>query len=171
MKKRVFRIGALVLAMAMLLSTAAFAAEETDKAEPPRNNFSDVRVDPVELPEYATRASSYICCTSLAVYSNGGGSIDIVFSITGTHTLDELGVLWIDLYRGSTPGNGTYVTSFSYTNPGYSFMMKSDACYHEGYVTYNRAIIGNTYYAVAMFATEYEGYTDHYCHTSTVSQA
>ena len=171
MKKRVFRIGALVLALAMLLSTAAFAAEETDKTEPPQNDFSDVKVESIELPEYATRASSYICCTSLAIYSNGGGSIDIVFSITGTHTLDKLGVLWIDLYRGSTPGSGTYVTSFSYTNPGYSFMMKSNDCYHEGYVTYTRATTGCCYYAVAMFATEYEGYTDHYCHTSFASQA
>ena len=171
MRKRVFKIGAFLLAAAMLLSTGAFAAEESDGAEPPQSNFSDVKVELVELPDYAEKASSYIGCTSLAVCSNGGGSLDIFFSITGTRTLDKLGVLWIDLYRGSNPGSGTLVASWAYYDPGCSFMQQTNDFYHQGQVTYTGATIGSCYYAVAMFATEYNGYTDHYRHTSTVSQA
>ena len=175
MKKRIAKIAALILALAMLLSTSAFAAEEAAAADLPQletitesvalQDNSDNALD------FVTRGSNYIGATSLAVHSTGGGGLDIVFSITGTRTMDTIGAYWIDLYRGSNTSSGTRVASFLRTDSGYSYLMTTNDFYYDGIIHYEGATTGSCYYAVAMFYAGYGGPGDSYRHVSTVSQA
>ena len=169
------KLAALLLALAMLLSTSAFAAEETAAAKLPQNQEITEPINPwkdsSDDPSFVTRGSSYILASSLAVHSTGGGGLDIVFSITGTRTMDSIGAYWIDLYRGSNTSSGTRVASFLYTDSGYSYLMTTNDVYHEGVIHYEGATTGSCYYAVAMYYAGYGGGGDFYRHVSTVSQA
>ena len=176
MRKKITKLAALLMALAMLLSTSAFAAEETAAAELPQNQEITEPITPWQDssdndPNFVTRGSSYIDCSSLAVFSTGGGGLDIAFSITGTRTMDSIGAYWIDLYRGSNTSSGTRVASFLYTDSGYSYLMTTNTFYHSGIIHYDDAIIGNSYYAVAMYYAGYGGGGDFYRHVSTVSRA
>ena len=174
MKKRITKLAALLLALAMLLSTSAFAAEETTAAELPQYEPITEPIIPQDsndTPSFAARGSNYIFASSLAVCSTGGGGLDIVFSITGTHTMDNLGAYWIDLYRGSNTSSGTRVASFLRTDSGYSYLMTTNDFYHDGIIHYEGATTGSFYYAVAMYYAGYGGGGDFYRHTSTVAQA
>ena len=175
MKKRMTKLAALLLALAMLLSTSAFAAEEIDTAELPQIAAITEPVVPQgdsdDAPGFVTRGSNYIAGSSLAVFSTGGGGLDIAFSITGTRTMDSIGALWIQLYRGSNTISGTKVATFRYTDSAYSDLMTTNTVYHDGIIHYDNAIIGNSYYAVAMYYAGYGGGEDTYRHVSTVSQA
>ena len=175
MKKRMTKLAALLLALAMLLSTSAFAAEEIVTAEllqiPEITEPIVPQEDSDDTPGFVTRGSNYIDCSSLAVHSTGGGGLDIAFSITGTHTMDSIGAYWIDLYRGSNTSSGTRVASFLYTDSGYSYLMTTNTVYHDGIIHYEGATTGSCYYAVAMYYAGYGGGGDFYRHVSTVSQA
>ena len=174
MRKRTTKLAALLLALAMLLSVPASAAEKNDAAMPqPETTATPVTpvTDSKDDPAFVTRGSSYIDCSSLAVHSTGGGGLDIAFSITGTCTMDSIGAYWIDLYRGSNTSSGTKVASFLYTDSGYSYLMTTNTVYHDGIIHYEGATTGAHYYAVAMYYAGYNGGGDFYRHTSYVSQA
>lgn len=174
MKKRMTKLAALLLALAMLLSTSAFAAEERTSVELPQYDPITEPIIPQDnndTPSFADRGSSYIFASSLAVHSTGGGGLDIAFSITGTRTMDSIGALWIQLYRGSNTISGTKVATFRYTDSAYSDLMTTNTVYHDGIIHYEGATTGSCYYAVAMFYAGYGGGEDTYRHVSTVSQA
>lgn len=175
MKKRMTKLAALLLALAMLLSFPAFAAEETAAAELPQGETITEPIVPQDssddAPGFVTRGSNYIGASSLAVHSTGGGGLDIVFSITGTRTMDSIGAYWIDLYRGSNTSSGTRVASFLYTDSGYSYLMTNNTVYHSGIIHYEGATTGSFYYAVAMYYAGYGGAGDTYRHVSFPSQA
>lgn len=174
MKNRLMKLVTLFLALAMLLSFPAFAAEESNMAleqSAPAEETETPVDDSKNDSAFVTRGSSYIAGTSLAVFSTGGGGLDIVFSITGTHTMDSLGAYWIDLYRGSNTSSGTRVASFLRTDSGYSYLMTTNDFYHDGIIHYEGATTGSCYYAVAMFYAGYGGAGDSYRHVSTVTRA
>lgn len=131
MKKKTLRILALVLALALLLSTAAFAA---------------------------MNASAYITATS-AWITRDGNTVEVDFWIVGTDTMDQIGVKYIYLYE-KNGYSWNLVKTFAYTNPLYSAaMMDYSTAGHAGYVTYSGSA-SKSYYADCRFYAEKDGGSD-----------
>ncbi len=131
MKKKTLRILALVLALALLLSTAAFAA---------------------------MNASAYITATS-AWITRDGNTVEVNFWIVGTDTMDQIGVKYIYLYE-KNGSSWNWVKTFAYTNPLYaSTLMDSSSGAHVGYVTYSGSAT-KSYYADCRFYAEKDGGSD-----------
>ncbi len=96
MRKRILRISALVLALMLILSTAAFAA---------------------------INASEYINATS-AWITRDGNTVKVNFIIIGTDTMDQIGVKYVYLYEKN--GNTwSLVKTFAYTNSQYGSVPNS----------------------------------------------
>lgn len=131
MRKKSFRIIALIIALTLLLSTAAFAA---------------------------VNASAYINVTS-AWITRDGNTVEVNFYIVGTGTMDQIGVKYIYLYE-KNGYSWNLVKTFAYTNPLYSAtMMDSSSAGHAGYVTYSGSAYKN-YYADCRFYAEKDGGSD-----------
>ncbi|MBR3586064.1 MAG: hypothetical protein IKO00_08595 [Oscillospiraceae bacterium] len=130
MRKKFFRIIALIIALTMLLSTAAFAA---------------------------VNASAYINVTN-AWITRDGNTVKVNFWIVGTDTMDKIGVKYIYLYEKT--GNTWYwVKTFSYTDPLYPNMMDTNTSAHATYVTYSGSA-SKSYYADCRFYAEKDGGSD-----------
>lgn len=131
MRKKTLRIIALIIVLTMLLSTAAFAAEN---------------------------ASAYIAATS-AWITRDGNTVKVNFWIVGTGTMDQIGVKYIYLYEKN--GNTwNLVKSYSYTNPIYATTLMASSTYvHAGYVTYSGSA-SKSYYADCRFYAEKDGGSD-----------
>lgn len=110
----------------------------------------------------AERASLYIVRTSVSISRSLNNKITIGFSITGTNTMDKIGASSIAIYKA----DGTHVTTYSYTNSGYSNMMAYNEIIHASSVTY-QGIAGTSYYAVVDFLAMKDGGGD--THTMTTS--
>ena len=131
MRKKFFRIIALIIALMLLLSTAAFAA---------------------------VNASAYINVTNAWITRNGN-TVEVNFYIIGTGTMDQIGVKYIYLYE-KNGYSWNLVKTFAYTNPLYSAtMMDSSSAGHAGYVTYSGSAYKN-YYADCRFYAEKDGGSD-----------
>ncbi len=131
MRKRILRISALVLALMLILSTAAFAA---------------------------INASEYINATS-AWITRDGNTVKVNFIIIGTDTMDQIGVKYVYLYEKN--GNTwSLVKTFAYTNSQYSAtMMASSISAHAGYLSYSGSA-NKQYYADCRFYAEKDGGSD-----------
>ena len=130
MRKKFFRIIALIIALTLLLSTAAFAA---------------------------VNASAYINVTN-AWITRDGNTVEVNFWIIGTGTMDQIGVKYIYLYEKT--GNTWYwVKTFSYTDPLYTNMMDTNTGTHATYVTYSGSA-SKSYYASCRFYAEKDGGSD-----------
>ena len=131
MRKKTLRIIALVVALTLLLSTAAFAAME---------------------------ASEYINVTS-AWITRDGNTVEVNFYIVGTNTMDKIGVKYVYLYElnGNT---WSLVKTFAYTDPQYAAtMMASSIAVHSGYLPYSGSA-NKSYYADCRFYAEKNGGSD-----------
>ena len=110
----------------------------------------------------AERASLYIVRTSVSISRSLNNKITVVFAITGTGTMDKIGASTVSFYKA----DGTYLTTYSYTNPSYSHIMAYNNFYHADSVTY-QGTAGTSYYAVVDFLAMKDGGGD--THTMTTA--
>ena len=103
------------------------------------------------MPAKATteRASFYIESCGAEIITHSRGNIDITFTITGTHRLDQIGATCIYLYEDD--GNGfELIKTFRQTNDKYSYLLGKNTIRYTESVPYE-GISGNDYYAVVLF--------------------
>lgn len=124
MKKHIAKITALVLTIALCLSTCAFAI--TDPG-----------------PQ---RASSYLGSYGAYCYAAGSGDVTIYFDVTGNGTQNYLGAYQIVLRESADNGN-TWSTLYVFHYYQYSGMMATNCAYMDGDVTYYSCTPGHLYYA------------------------
>lgn len=122
MKKRTVRILAIVFAIFLLLSTVAFAAQES---------------------------SAYIAATSANI-TFSGNDVNVYFTIVGKHLMNEIGVSKILLFEQN--GNTwTRVYTFKADNPTYTaHMLSYNTSAKADSVTYSGDSTKN-YYAILYF--------------------
>ena len=127
MKHGIKRKIALILVLAICLSTSAFAATPN-----------------------LLRASRYLTSYGAYCYAAGNGDIAIYINVTGNGTQNYLGCSDIIL-RQSANGGSTWTTvkTFSYVN--YSNMMAQNVTFMNSYVTYWQGTPGYLYYAAIYF--------------------
>lgn len=131
MKNKTFRIIALVVALTLILSTAAFAT---------------------------MNASAYITATN-AFITRSGNTVEVNFSIVGNGTMDKIGVKYVYLYE-KNGDSWDLVKTFSYTNPQYEpTMIDTDISGHAGYLSYS-GYASKNYYADVRFYAERNGGSD-----------
>jgi hypothetical protein len=133
MRKKTLRMIALIVALTLLLTTAAFAAME---------------------------ASAYINVTN-AWIERDGNTVEVDFYIIGAGTMDQIGVKYIYLYE-KNGYTWNLVKTYAYTDPLYaSTLMASSIHAHAGYVTYSGSS-NKQYYASCRFYAEKDGGSDTY---------
>ena len=93
---------------------------------------------PVNAMAAETRASDYLTAYSAYIYPAGWGKVQVWFEVDSVHTMDEIGVLEIQLYESKDNETWTWVKTFDYTD--YSSMLGYDNYYHDGYIEYNGTI-------------------------------
>ena len=116
---RFIRCTCLILAMTLVLATPVFAAET---AEP--------------------KGSSYFFNSSVYLYNISGTSFDAWFDVTGTGTMDEIGVNFIKIQRSSDGSNWTTVRT--YTKESYPHLLDHSSTTHAACVSYTGT--GGYYY-------------------------
>lgn len=112
-KTSLLKVVAFCLVFALILPTTAYAAEDIAT---PRASY------------YLDSYNTYIC----RVGSNG--QIQIWFDVMGVGTMDEIGVLSIELYEVSSNGTETWLKTFRHENN--ASMLIEDDWYHCSYVSY-----------------------------------
>ncbi len=125
MSKRLIRVSATIIILAMLLSTAALATTEAS--------------------QYLSYYEAYI--------TKSGNTIKVNFAVEGTRVMDQIGVTEIYLYqKTSTYGSWTLVQTYLSSDPAYaSTMMDSNVGYIDNYVSY----AGNSSYQYFAYVTVY----------------
>ena len=131
--KRFTRCFSLFLAIMMLLVTPAFAVEP--------------------------RASDYFSCTSTYLYRTSDTSFEAWFEVTGTGTMQQIGVSSVKIQRSSDNSNWTTMVTYS-KDDYYSKMICENTTTHANYFShtstkgyYYRAYV--TYYAKNSSGTGY----------------
>ena len=117
--KRFIRCMCLFLAVAMFLVTPAFAAEAP---EPKGSN-------------YFVNSSVFLCNIS-------GITFEAWFEVTGTGTMDTIGVNFIKIQRSSDGTNWTTVKTYS--KESYTHLVKNNSTVHTAGVSYTAT--GGYYY-------------------------
>ena len=131
MKNKTFRIIVFVVALTLLLSTAAFAT---------------------------MNASAYITMTNTWI-TRSGNTVKVNFSIVGNGTMDKIGVKYVYLYEKNGT-DWDLVETFDYTDPDYDdIMMDTDIGGHAGYLPYS-GFASKSYYADVRFYAEKNGGSD-----------
>ena len=125
MKKFLKSCSICLIIMAMI-STTAFSAAPNDPADPQSN--------------------SYILKTTVGIAPLGGGKIEVDFSVTGMGKMADLGVTHVQIYTA----NGQCVKTYTYTDPGYAYMIGHNRFTHTAGVTY-QGVSGQRYYAIVSF--------------------
>lgn len=125
MKKRVIRLSAIMIILASLLATVAFAT--------------------VEASQYLSYYEAYI--------TKSGNTIKVNFAVEGTRVMDKIGATEIYLYeKTSSSGSWTLVQTYLSSDPTYaSAMMDSNVGYKDDYVSYS----GNSSYQYKAYVTVY----------------
>ncbi len=125
MKKKAFRISIIVVVLALLLSSVAFAA--------------------MDASQYLSFYAAYI--------TKSGNTVKVNFQVEGTRIMDQIGVTEIYLYeKTSSSGSWTLVQTFLSSDPAYaSAMMDSNTSYKDDYVSYS----GNSSYQYKAYVTVY----------------
>lgn len=104
------------------------------------------------IPIYATastteitpRASDYLDSYNSYLYNAAWGKIRVYFDVTGTHYMDEIGTLKIQIYESTDNVNWTWVTTYRHDTT--SGMLGNNKVYHSGYVEH-AGTIGRYYKA------------------------
>lgn len=92
-------------------------------------------------------ASAYLMSYTSYICAMGNGELEIWFSVTGTGTWADLGVLAIYLYESTDNENWYWVKTFLHTEYDDETMLASDAWQHISHVDYDKAIAGYYYKA------------------------
>ena len=121
--KKMLRSCSICLIIVVMLGSTAFAAQP---AEPQSN--------------------SYILKTTISPVALGNGVIGFYCGITGTGTMDKIGISYIEFYKA----DGTRLESHSYTEPGYEYMMNYNSFKHNAGVLF-QGVAGESYYAIVYF--------------------
>ena len=125
MKKLIksFSICFIIIAM---MSTTAFAAAPNDPADPQSN--------------------SYVWKTTVGIAPLGSGKIEVDFSVTAMGKMTDVGAIHVQIFNSS----GKCVKIYTYTDPGYSYMMGHNNSTHTASVFY-KGVSGQRYYAIVSF--------------------
>lgn len=103
----------------------------------------------------APLASSYLMAYNAYICAMGDGKLEIWYSVTGTGTWADIGVLMIRLYESTDNQNWYWVKTFSQEN--YSNMLAHDTFAHMSHVDY-QGVAGRYYKAiVAIWAGPEDG--------------
>lgn len=92
------------------------------------------------------RASKYISSYNAVISPAGDGDITVECSIVGTGRMKTIGIQSIKIYSG----NGIQLATYSYTTPGYEYLMGSNTGRKSASITYS-GVSGRSYYAVITF--------------------
>lgn len=137
MNNKLNKILALILVLTLSLGSVAFA-DGTFKIT--NNN--------VNQPQ----SSAYISSYSGKISPQGNGRFNIIFTVTGTGTMSQIGATYIRIFK-----NGTQVDSFWYTSSGRSGMMGYNTFMLVDTESY-QGVSGATYYAkITFFAKNSSG--------------
>jgi len=79
-------------------------------------------------------ASYYLSSYNAYTYDAGGGLVQVWFSIKGAGTMDELGMLTVEIYESTDNSNWTWVETFKHNST--SGMLGYGTNYHSGHVDY-----------------------------------
>lgn len=121
---RLAKTMAIILLVAMLVMP--FSARATaDESIAPRAS------------DYLNSYNTYICPMAL-------GKIEVWFSVTGVHYMDEIGVLTVKIYESTDNETWTWVKTYKHDTT--SGMLVSDEVFHSGHVDY-QGTIGRYYKA------------------------
>ena len=90
------------------------------------------------------RASAYLDYYETYIYPAGSGKVQIHYTVIGTGTIDELGVMRITLYESTNNSSWSWVKTF--TSTGTPSLMSYNDNYHSGHVTY-QGVAGRYYKA------------------------
>lgn len=114
LKSIILKVVALCLVFASFTPATVYAAEDTSIS--PYASY------------YLDTYNTYICRVGT------GGQIQVWFDVMGTGTMDEIGVLSIELYEVSSDGTETWLKTFRHESN--SSMLIEDDWYHCSYVSY-----------------------------------
>lgn len=132
MKQRVIRSFSFILVLALLISTAAFAAETS---------------------------SLYIAATN-AYITRSGDDVNVYFYIVGRNFMDIIGATKIYLYEqnGTT---WSLVKTFDSDDSQYTLdMIGTNTSIKSSHVTYTEGSASKNYYAIVRFYAEKDGGSD-----------
>lgn len=90
-----------------------------------------------------TRASFYLDDYSAYVHFTEDGVIQVWFDVMGTHYLDDIGALKIELYESTDNENWTWVKT--YTNRDHPNILGHNAIIYCSHVDYTQGISGRYY--------------------------
>lgn len=124
--KKLLKSCFICLIILAMINTAAFAAAPNDLAEP--------------------QANSYILKTTISPVALGNGEIGFYCGITGTGTMEQIGISRITFYKA----DGTRLESHGYTEPGYEYLMGYNKSNHNAGVPF-QGDAGESYYAIVFF--------------------
>lgn len=103
-----------------------------------------IGVSGVTLPSVQPRASEYLDNYGAYIYLPGSGLVQVWFDVQGTGTMDELGILSIEIWESKDGNNWTWKKSFTHdSTPG---MISNNDFFHSGHVEY-QGIEGRYYKA------------------------
>lgn len=125
MRKRIIRLLAIVIILALILSTTVFAA--------------------MDASQYLSYYNAYI--------TKSGNTIKVNFEVHGTRGMDYIGATEIYLYeKTSSSGSWTLVQTYLSTDPTYtSSMIEINTTFKDDYVSYS----GNSSYQYKAYVTVY----------------
>lgn len=92
---------------------------------------SAMAATPDEIHPYA---SNYLTAYNTYICDVGGGEIQIWYEVAGKGTMDEIGVLSIELYEVNSDGSITWLKTFMHNN--YDSMLETDDNYIYSHVSY-----------------------------------
>lgn len=126
--KKIMKTISLILVLAMLLSTYAFAAE--------------------------TRSSAYLFSYCGVLSRTSSGKLLIEFDATGMGTMTAIGASTIKVYKS----NGQLVKAYYYTDTGCSGMLGYNTTVHGSSLTYTGVAGETYYCIITFYARNANGY-------------
>ena len=124
--KKLLKSCSICFIIIVMISTTAFAAAPSDPVAPQSN--------------------SYILKTTVSPVALGNGVIGVYCGVTGTGTMDKIGISYIEFYKA----DGTYLEGHGYTESGYEYMMDYNSGKHNAGVLF-QCSPGERYYAIVHF--------------------
>lgn len=150
MNNKINKILALILVLTLSLGSVAFAD----------GSYKSFNNNNVNQPQ----SSAYISSYSGKISPQGNGRFNIIFTVTGTGTMTQIGASYIRIYK-----NGTQVDSFWNTSSGRSGMMGYNTFMLVDTESY-QGVSGATYYAKITFVAQNSSGSDiKYYTTSSVT--
>lgn len=109
--------------------------------------FTPVYADAAVPETVAPMASDYLVSYTSYICAMGDGNLEIWFSVTGTGTWADIGVLTIYLYESTDDINYTWVKTFDFIDYDDETMLAHNTYYHMSHVDYEDGVPGRYYKA------------------------